>query len=183
MDNTVLFVMDVQKDFTGQAARMPVCQTQVEPMLSVINHVIDKACARNVDVFYIANEFAASDWIANWFRNYAAVKGQPGAALDERLKIVSRHLFPKNKSDALTNPELRELLVRIGTRHIILTGLFAEGCVAATALSALRVGYKVSILQDGTAGKSDRSRDKALRKLLQQGVAVIASRDVIGSWD
>jgi maleamate amidohydrolase len=181
MENTVLFVMDVQKDFTEPNARMPVCQTQVEPMLSAINKLIEQANARDTEVIYIANEFEKNDWIANWFRNYAAVKGQPGAALDERLKIVNSLYSSKNKPDALTNPRLRELLSKMGTKHIIIVGLFAEGCVSATALSALRSGYKVSVIQDATAGKNDLSRDKAMTKLAQRGVTVCLSRDVFSN--
>lgn len=181
MDDAVLLVLDVQKDFTDQTARMPVCLKQVEPMIATINRVTEQAQEKGMEIIYIGNEFERNDRIANWFRNYAAIKGQPGTAFDERLKILSSRVFFKNKPDALSNLHLREFLAGTGKKHIIIAGLFAEGCVAATAISALQAGYRVSVLQDATAGKSDRSREKALVKLARRGVAVTLSQGAFGT--
>ena len=182
MDKTAVLVMDIQKDFISETARMPVCQTQVEPMLCIINQVIKEASSNNNDVIYIVNEFEKKDWIANWFRNYAAIKGQPGAELDERLNVVNDCFFSKSKSDALINSQLCEFISKRDIKQLILVGVFAEGCISATALSALRRGYKVAILKDAVAGKSNRSRDKALTKLARQGVDIISSQEAQGRF-
>jgi len=45
-------------------------------------------------------------------------------------------------------------------RSVTIAGLFAKGCVRATAEAAFRQGLAVEVLQDA-ACSSDRSRDRA----------------------
>ena len=52
---------------------------------------------------YIGNEFEPHQWVANFFRKNAAIKGSKGAELDERLLIVNDLYFPKNKTMHLSN--------------------------------------------------------------------------------
>ena len=178
MENSALILLDIQKDFVGEQARMPVARHQVEPMLNTMNTMITQANQAKIPIVYIGNEFEKRQFIANWFRKQAALKNSAGAELDERLQVVSEHYFAKNKGDALSNPGLVRFLKSRGVRHLIISGLFAEGCVAATALGGKRYRYKVTIIRDAVAGATDKKRDLSLEKLATKGVSVINSTEL-----
>ena len=173
---TAVLVLDIQEDFVGPHARMPVAHHHIEPMLHTINVVIDKVHAVGIPIVYIKNEFKRSQWIANWFRHDAAREGSHGAILDKRLRVVNDLQMSKNVCDAFSNPRLAMILVKERVEHIIIMGLFAEACIATTAKGAKKRGYQVTVLQDAVASMNDRKREKALAKLAPRGIAVTTSQ-------
>jgi nicotinamidase-related amidase len=60
---------------------------------------------------------------------------------------------------------------------VTIAGLFAKGCVRATAEGALRRGLAVEVLQDAVACSSDRSRDRALNRLAGRGARLTTAGD------
>ncbi len=151
---------------------MPVARHQVAPLLERVNAVIARAAEAGVPVICIGNEFEGYQWIANVFRRFAAMKGRPGAELDERLHRGEHPYYAKKRGDALTNPLLLQHLRELGIRRLIIAGLYAEGCVAATARGAVRRGFQAAVLRDAVAGGSDRSVQRALRGLEQAGIGI-----------
>jgi maleamate amidohydrolase len=105
MDTAVL-ILDIQKDYISDQARLSVAKHQIEPMLMCINTIINKANEYGIPVIYIGNEFEPKQLISNIFRKNATIKGTHGAELDERLLMVNDIYFPKNKAGALSNLEL-----------------------------------------------------------------------------
>lgn len=69
-----------------------------------------------------------------------SIAGTRGAELYGGLDIVSEHCFDKYFGDAFTNRRLGELLREQGVETVHLCGLDECGCVAATALGAVRRG-------------------------------------------
>lgn len=171
--------MDIQNDFIGERARMPVAKHHVQPMLDKINMIIEKTYSFGLPIVYIGNEFEQTQWIANWFRNHAALKGKQGALLDKRLRIVNDIYFSKKAGSALSNPKLVEYITKNGITHLVITGLFTEGCVTATTKDGLRREQKVTVLKDAVASGNDSKREKAIVKLLKQGAACINSQEFL----
>jgi nicotinamidase-related amidase len=85
---------------------------------------------------------------------------------------------PKAAGSAFTDPALGAALDARGVRHLVIAGLFAKGCVRATAEDALHRGLTVEVLGDAVACSSDRSRDRALRRLARGGAHVTATGHV-----
>lgn len=139
-----LVVLDMQRDFVGPAARMPIGPGQAEPLLAAVNARIAAAQAAGEDVVYVRNAFAPGD-VANWFRNRAAVAGEPGAALDPRLRLADGPIFDKDQPDAFGNPKFEAWLRQRHVDRITVAGVFADQCVAATAKAALARGYAVLV--------------------------------------
>jgi nicotinamidase-related amidase len=84
--------------------------------------------------------------LANVFRHGAAVAGSTGASLDPRvLAPANTRVFPKAQADAFTNPDLEPYLRSQGITTVWVMGVFAEGCVRATAHAARRLGFKVIV--------------------------------------
>lgn len=93
--DTALLVLDIQKDYIGDQARMSVAKHQIEPMLDRVNTIIDTFNSHGIPVMYIGNEFEPHQWMSNFFRKNSAIKGSKGAELDERLLMVNDVIFQK----------------------------------------------------------------------------------------
>ena len=91
-----LLIIDIQKDFTGENAKMPVDSKQATQMIANLNRIIDKSKDLNLTVIYIGNEYSKFD-ILNIFRNFAAIKETDGIKMDNRLHVVTKNYFSKNK--------------------------------------------------------------------------------------
>lgn len=80
-----------------------------------------------------------------------SIAGTEGAELYGGLDIVSDYCFDKYFGDAFTNRALGKLLREQGVETVHLCGLDECGCVAATALGAVKRGFKAEIIRKGTA--------------------------------
>ncbi|WP_219837091.1 cysteine hydrolase family protein [Paenibacillus sp. R14(2021)] len=177
--DSALVILDVQKDFVGNEARMPIAKNQVSPMIDSINAIIKKANIAEIPIIYVGNEFEKKQFFSNWFRNRAALKGSVGAELDERLQIVNNIYFPKKQGDALSNSQLVNYLKNKSIKHLIIVGLFSEGCVTATAKGALRKKFKVTVIRDAVASATDKKREASIRKLTTNGILVLNSSELL----
>jgi nicotinamidase-related amidase len=172
-----LLLIDFQHDFLRENGRMPVAANQVGPVIDAANRAVLKARAGGVPVIAIGNEFRRSDWLANLFRRFAALAGSDGARWDERVPRDGQRYFAKWRGSAFCNADLDRFLREENIGDIDLAGLYAGACVSATARDALKRGYRVAVLSDAVADRSDAARDRALRRLERSG-AVITGPDV-----
>jgi maleamate amidohydrolase len=179
--NVAVLVLDIQKGFISEKARMPVAKHQIEPMLDSVNNIVEKADSQGIPVVYIGNEYEPSQFIVNFLTKKSAVKGSEGAELDERLLRVNDIYFSKNKGNALSNLELVSYLTTNEVKHIVITGVFAEACVAATALDSIRRNFTVTVVSDAVASASDTKREKSLNYLHSKGIAIIDSSQLFES--
>ncbi|MCE7072583.1 cysteine hydrolase [Dyadobacter sp. CY327] len=174
MERKALLVIDVQEDFTGPQARLPVNVVQGKKMITNINLIVELARDLNFTVIYIGNEFNKYD-LLNIFHRFAAIRDTPGAALDKRLEIVSPYYFSKSKDDAFSNPDLLSFLKAQGIHTVVLTGVFAEGCIWATLKGAQHYGFFTEVAVDAIAAKTDRKLGKMLKKYVESGAKLISS--------
>lgn len=171
---TAAVVMDMQVDFLDSSGKLPVEQSQVDTMLEATNQLTAKLLEQG-DVVYVVNHFAPED-ITNIFRNGAAVRGDPGAKLDDRVVLVKDNQFRKDQPSAFTNPHLYDYLVAHQAATLVVVGVFAEACVKATVDEALRLGFAVIVLQDGVAGHDDQARSDALEEMENAGAQIQRAR-------
>jgi nicotinamidase-related amidase len=167
-----LVLLDFQRDFLAEDGRMPVARHHVAPVLAAARCAADQARTRGDLIVRVGNEFRRGDVVGNLLRRRAAVAGSVGTAWDDRVPAEDAIYLPKSAGSAFTNPALDAALAARGIRHLTIAGLFARGCVRATAEAALRRGLTVELLADAVACSSDRSRDRALRRLAARGAAV-----------
>ena len=172
---TALLVVDMQVDFLSDKGRLPVDRARVDGLIAGVNQVIQDCQARGMLVVHIGNAFPRFS-IANVFRKFAAIEGSAGAEIDPRVRREGTRFMPKQHNDAFTNPDLSALLRREGIRTVFLVGVFANGCVRATARGAVAHGYRAVVLEDCVASGSDRSTRRALASMRTFGVSVVPSR-------
>lgn len=179
-DATALLVLDLQVDFVDADGRMPIACNQIDQVLMMSNRAIEAAAAHHLTIAYIANEYTRWDIPGNWFRHNAARSGTSGAALDPRLrKAAGASYLSKQRADAFTNPDLARLLHSHHIGRIVLSGVYADACVTATARGALRRGLAVTILSDALGAASAPSRQSALIELAGSGAQIETTDEFI----
>jgi len=146
---TALLLLDLQRDFLEANGKMPVGVETAAQVVSLANRLVKHAESVGWELIFIRNEFPRTEWLGNLVRNGAAIKGSPGSEIDPRVTIPSTSfVFTKSKSDAFSNPAIEEALVSAGIDQVVVLGVMAEGCVRATAKSAISRGFRVTIVSD-----------------------------------
>ncbi|WP_052343583.1 isochorismatase family cysteine hydrolase [Bacillus massiliigorillae] len=177
--NKALLVLDMQKDYIGEHAKMSVAKQQITPLLNSVNKVISECENVGFSVIYIRNEFEAKQIIRNFLRKQTGIKGSNGAELDDRLLMVGDTYFSKNIADAMSNRKLIEFIEMKGITDLWIVGVFAEGCIMATVKEALRKKYTVTVIEDGIASASDQKRLASIQKLRLMGVELVHSSNLV----
>jgi nicotinamidase-related amidase len=178
MKKRALLIIDVQNDFTGEKARMPVDKGQANTMITNLNRLTDALDPAETEVIYIGNEYEKWD-LLNVFRNFAALKGSEGAKLDQRLRKIGQAYFSKKRGNAFSNPELGAYLRKLGASDLFISGLKAEFCVYATVKAALKRHYKTTVLTDCIATTSEKKRQALIGKYRKLGANTLKSDQVI----
>ena len=169
--NTALLVIDMQNDYLSEK-RMKRFAYDTEGLVSSVNRIIHQYNSEGRDVIYIRH--IIQNLPTNRLLFGYSLAGTEGAELHKGLDIVSDYIFDKLVGDALSNKKLRQLIERKGYDALHLCGLDACGCVASTALGAVKRGYAVEILREGIATVFDERKTARTReKLRQAGVKYI----------
>lgn len=174
-----LIVLDMQRDFLAADGKLKVGEAQIPSLIATVNRLLDGLPGERVDVVYVANEFSPTDIIANWFRNYAAIRGTTGAKLDPRVEAGRGPTFTKSAPDAFSNSKLDAHLRQREVNHVVIVGVFATGCVKHTARGALNRGYQVTVVRDGVADRSAADVNQALATLSEDGARVLDSSAIL----
>lgn len=84
-------------------------------------------------------------------------KGSPGseiipehAAFGDRITVVPG----RNGLNAFADTQLDKILKDAGVKHLIFSGVVTSLCIDSTARSAIENGYKVTIVDDATCGRT-----------------------------
>jgi len=173
--STALVVMDMQVDFLGEKAVIPVAKKQTGSVIDAVNSVVKKAMKAGMKIVYVRNAFSSLDVIGNMARNGAAIRDSDGARMDPRVQIAGNSIFDKRYPDAFSNRMFSKHLEKNHVNHIIVAGVFADQCVMATVKAALNRKYEVSVLKDAVAAADRKSRDSALEQMKTAGAKIISS--------
>lgn len=181
MDATILLLIDLQRDFLEADGRLPVPPTDAERVIGVANRMIDHARRAGWSMLWIKNEFRRAQWIGNYFRKYSAMEGSRGADIDPRINFVEAPVIVKCAASAFSNPQMEARLKETAPRRVILLGLMTDECVQATAKRAVRLGFNVEVIEDGTASMDARSHQKGLAAIRALGATLRNSADILTS--
>jgi len=170
-----VLLLDLQVDFLDTVhGRMPVSPDGALRVVAAANDILEGRILAGVLPVLVVNQFPAATRVANFFRHGAAIEGSAGACLDPRIRVASGvRTFTKEHADAFTNRDLEPYLEHERVKKLLILGVFAEGCVRATALSARRRGFEVEVPQAEIATNSTWKAAFALWALRRGGVAVI----------
>jgi nicotinamidase/pyrazinamidase len=189
---TVLIVVDVQNDFADPAGSLSVAGG--DAIIPYLNGQIAGALAAGALVVY------TQDWHPPSTPHFAkdggpwpvhCVAGTWGAAFHPALTADAGPSVRKGAngedgysgftmrdpgSGRLVPTELVRLLTAGGIRRVVVCGLATDYCVRGTALDAVALGYRTSVLGGGVRAVDLRPGDgaRALAELVDAGVELVA---------
>jgi len=134
-------------------------------LIREVNRVI--GANENNPVIYIKNVMKKN--LINKFAPFQAYEGTEEVELVNNLRIVSNNVFTKYKGNAFTNPELSDFLKEHNVECVEVVGVDGGGCVALTALGAIKEGYSVMLNESAIGTMFDKNKDKYFKKLREAG--------------
>ncbi|MEV0220617.1 cysteine hydrolase [Streptomyces sp. NPDC050704] len=94
---------------------------------------------------------------------------------------AGEHLVTKHGLDAFEGTDLHDRLNREGVTELVVAGLSTAHGVAATAATALRLGYGVVVVSDATAGADEAQHREALDRLIALGARTGLVADLVAA--
>ena len=185
-EKAALVVVDLQNDFMpGGALGVP----GGDEVLPVVNRYIEKFQAAGLPIY------ATRDWhppVTRHFREHGGVwpphcvQGTRGAEFHPDLKlpadaiVVSKGMDPTQDSyscfDALEadGTPLAESLRRRGVERLYIGGLATDYCVRYSVMSAVKEGFRTTVLLDASRGVNLNPHDseKAIEDMVRVGANV-----------
>jgi len=169
--STVVMVVDMQNDFVNEDGKLYVGDS-VRKIIPNIQRTLAKAREKKVPVVYTQDWHGKDDpefkvWPAH------CVEETVGAEVIQSLKPVRGDFIVRKKSyDPWFETELEELLRRLKTKTVIVTGTVSNICVLHAVAGATLRGYEVVVPVDCTAALNDVDQEFAFRQivLLYKGV-------------
>lgn len=169
---TALLVLDMQEDFLGEKAKMPISKEQIPAITAVVNSLIDEFERNGQPIIYIKSEFPKIA-IGNRIRHHAAIVGSPGTDIYRKIRISGNVILSKKTPNAFSNPEFEKYLAANQINQLVITGVYADHCVLTTALEALDRKYRVKFVKNGVGSRSEKAVNKACEKVQKKGAEVI----------
>jgi nicotinamidase/pyrazinamidase len=187
-----LLLVDVQNDFCpGGTLPVPEGDRVIDPL----NRAIAWSLAEGWPIFASrdwhpphTSHFAGQggNWPAHCVQQTSGADFHPGLRLPESVVVVSKGTDPQadgySAFEAVSagGKTLAEMLAAAGVEDLLVGGLATDYCVRATVLDALRLGFSVTLLEDGAAGVEIKPGDsqRAVEEMRQGGAAVLRVDDL-----
>lgn len=131
MNTKALVVIDLQNDITKN----------YRDIIENVNAAIARAQENGLTVIYIQHNNVTAG--TRTFKS-----GTRGAEFVSELKIVSRNVFVKTKSSALTSEEFASFISENKLNEFFIAGADATACVKSTCFNLKKEGYAVHVLSD-----------------------------------
>ncbi len=180
--NRALMIIDVQNDFCpGGALPVP----DGDKVVPVINTLMDR-----FDLVVATRDWHPEQtahfekWPVHCVRNTFGAQFHPDLDTSGIDKIISKGTG--NRDDGYSAFETEELdlaafLRQKGMDELYFTGLATEYCVKASAMDAVRKGFKTFVITDAVRGIDvyPGDIDKALKEMEKAGIELITSKEVL----
>jgi nicotinamidase-related amidase len=194
-----LLVVDVQRDF-GDPSRLggygltASAVTALSAAVDRIGELVSAARELRVPVVWIElGSDPASPWrSSNWLRSgdYEAplspdepcITGTPGASWYRMEPASDEVRVVKRRYSGFLGTDLDARLGALGCDWLTITGLTSECCVAATAMDAMQLDWRVVIPRDATAAYDLDVHSAALVALSLNVAMLSSSSEVLALW-
>ena len=161
--NKALLVVDMQNICVGKNSAA-VFKYDKDTLLDKVNmHIKDYET-----VVYIKNIMKRN--LINHFAPFKAYEGTVETELAEGLSVVSDNIFNKYQGDAFSNTELVQWIQKNDIKEIGIVGVDGGGCVALTAMGAIKNNLDVVLYEDAIGTIFVKKKNKYFKKLKTMGV-------------
>jgi nicotinamidase-related amidase len=144
-------------------------------VIDQINQHIDQYKAMDRDVIYVrqVNRTLAARMFSRIFTQGLGVGGNPGCEIDDRIAVVSPHVFDKEQPRAFSSPGFVQYLKSRDISELALTGLDGCFCVNATAKDALKRSLGVELIDAAIATSFPKRWLRLIQTLLAKGATLV----------
>jgi len=163
--NVALLVIDVQQGLFKKSTY------KADQLLHNINTLLDRAHREGVPVFFIQHSGAKT-----------LVKGSPDWQLHPQLhRLATDPVVHKEHGNAFEDTVLDAALKAGQVTNLVVAGLVTHGCVRATSIGALQLGYGVTLVKDGHSSYSNQAAkliDEWNQKLSAMNVVLKSTSEI-----
>ncbi len=161
---TALLVIDVQRALFTR----PNPVYKANQIIETINILVDRSHLFGVKVIYVqhANQSFLKEGTEGW-------QFHPGLSRGDVDSLIQK----KQGNAVLDTPLQSELEVQ-GIQNLLIAGLVTQGCIRATCLGGLELGYRVSLVEDGHSNYNQEAAaviEKWQKELELAGVEIIST--------
>jgi len=162
------------------------------PLGSNLDAEIDKiktllAAAREAGVPILYTTVGYNEGLADagvWFRKQRALTslmlGTPAVEVDSRVAPApGEQVVLKKYASAFFGTDLASRLTSTGVDTLLITGATTSGCVRATAVDAVQLGYRPMVVREAVGDRSPAAHDQALFDLHQKYADVVTLQETI----
>ncbi len=194
---TALIVVDMQNGFVDPAlpSSIPVAR-DIVPNINRLAASCRKAGSRVVWLKHLADEAAAAGW-NNWFDSFVNAElrdalithlseGAPGFEIWPDLEVTAEdETVVKNRFSAFIQgaSEIDAVLRARDIDTLLITGTVTNVCCESTARDAAMLNYKVIMVADANAARTDDDHNAALNNLFNVFADVRTTDEVIALLD
>ncbi len=198
-ERPALLIVDVNYGFVGDKPEpilesvkrwMNSCGEDGWAAVAVIKKVLAAARAKGLPIIYTSGVRRADAWDQGaWaYKNSRVNKHYLGLSpATLRSNIIVPDIAPqqrdlvigKQKPSAFHGTPLMDYLVHLRCDSLLVAGTTTSGCVRATVVDAFSYNYRVTVIEDGCADRSQASHAVNLCDMNAKYADVVASPEVI----
>jgi ureidoacrylate peracid hydrolase len=86
-----------------------------------------------------------------------------GQVLDAIAPGADEMVIPKTSSNVFVSTNIDYVLRNLGTKHLVISGIVTDQCVASAVMTACDLGYLVTLVSDACATYTQERHDSTLR--------------------
>lgn len=177
-----LVVIDMINAFTDP--EMPL-GSDLDPVVDELTPLLHSA--RQADIPVLFTTVGYDEGLADagvWFLKQRALTtlmlGSPAVEVDSRLQPApGEQVILKKYASAFFGTDLASRLTSAGVDTVLIAGCTTSGCVRATAVDAVQLGYRPMVVREAVGDRSPAAHDQALFDLRQKYADVVSVRETI----
>jgi len=193
--NTALILIGFQNDYFAQNGILRGVlenKKRTDDVLSRTASMIDNIKSSDVSIFSTPiifssdySEILQSDGILSAIKDMNAFKeGANGSETVQEIKSFGDRIIEipgKRGLNAFVQTDLEKVLARNEIKNVIFAGAVTSICIDSTARAAYEFGYRVYILDDCTAGRTEAEQEFFCRVVFPT-YATISDSETIVNW-
>lgn len=178
-----LLIIDMQNDFVRPGAPLQVAGVpSIIPMVIVlltlfrekglpVFHVLRVHRASGVDVEITRREIFS--------KNPFAVESTPGAeVIPELAPTMGEHVVKKTRMSAFFQTDLDLMLRTLAVDTLFVAGIQTPNCVRTTVFDAMAYNYRVFLVRDAVAAKTDAIHEANVIDMQNIGIGIVECAEV-----
>lgn len=175
-----LLLVDIQNDFCeGGSLAVP----RASEILPVANRLIDESVAAGEPVIasrdwhpvdHCSFEDRGGPWPSHCIQDTEGAAFHPDLELpDTAIRVSKGTAFDSDAYSAFDGTDLAEFLRRHKVQRLTVAGLAQDVCVQATVADALKEGFTVDLVKDGTRAVQPDHSDQVFAELEHKGANLV----------